>query len=429
MKPTLNILIAAREQPHRALIKRILQEAAGDKETTLGQTSEVHTISKVKSHLIQEEFPWVFLDQDLFSEFADPIAELEKMSQLAQEKTTMVVLINAGAEAQIPKLLQAGAWEVYPRAELTPTVISLLFRSLYRDQISTQRIHQLTQQLQQTESQGTQQRRQLAHQSEQLKNQEMQLLQAAQLKSQFLATTSHELRTPLNAIIGFSQILLWQSKGQLNENQRTMVQRILNNGHQLLTLLNDILDLSKIESGHLTLNPESFDFLELVKTTVDELRPLAEQKQLCLTLDLSLNDFSVIHDRSRLHQILSNLITNGIKYTEQGYIQIAIREQEQDQLLIQVQDTGIGIHPAQLPLIFEAFRQLDQSDKRKHSGTGLGLAIVYSLVQMMQGQIEVESSPGQGSTFQIRLPKQYPGMRISRQQVRVGPSLDLDKLL
>ncbi len=304
---------------------------------------------------------------------------------------SLIVLSTPEVEPQIPESIQKQAWESYPKAELTPRVIALLLRQLLRNRTTTQQV--------------AQQFGQLTEQHQQLESQELQLLQASQIRSQFLATTSHELRTPLNAIIGFAQILLHQSKGPLTEQQHTMVQRILRNGHQLLTLLNDILDLSKIEAGRLQLVPESFDLRELSAKTLGEFNSVAAQKGLQLSLICEGDILPVVLDRGRMHQVLTHLIANGIKYTEQGWVQVTLKELPAGRILIQVQDSGIGISPAQLPLIFEAFRQLDQTDKRRGKGTGIGLAIVHSLVQMMQGQIQVDSTPGQGTSFWVELPR------------------------
>jgi signal transduction histidine kinase len=255
----------------------------------------------------------------------------------------------------------------------------------------------------QNQTLGTQ-NQELETQRQQLQLQNLQLLEAARLKSQFLATMSHELRTPMNAIIGFSQLLL-RRQGSLTLKQVDMMERILNNGKHLLTLIDEILDLSKIEAGRLELKLEAFDLVTLVKATTEEIRCLAEEKQLTLQVNTDIQNPNVINDSFRLRQILVNLISNAIKFTERGTVEVELKEVSPDQLVCTVKDTGIGIASNDLNHIFEEFRQVDQSLTKKYPGTGLGLAITNSLVQLMKGNISVESKVGQGSTFCLTLPR------------------------
>jgi len=249
------------------------------------------------------------------------------------------------------------------------------------------------------------QNQELEIQRQQLQLQNLQLLEAARLKSQFLATMSHELRTPMNAIIGFSQVLLRQRPNPLTPHQVDMMERILNNGKHLLALINEILDLSKIEAGRLDLQLESINLATLVRATTDELRALADEKHLALYVHADLQNPTVLNDSVRLRQILVNLISNAIKFTNTGSIEVKIWELSPERVVLTVQDTGIGIAPNELEHIFEEFRQVDQTLTKKYPGTGLGLAITKSLVELMQGTITVESQLGQGSTFRIELPR------------------------
>lgn len=251
-----------------------------------------------------------------------------------------------------------------------------------------------------------QQNAELEQHRQQIQEQNEQLQEVSRLKSQFLATMSHELRTPMNAVIGFSQLLLRQRQHPLQPAQLDMVQRILNNGKNLLSLINDILDLSKIEAGRLRLNLEEFNLSSLVESTAAELRSLATQKQLRLITQTYLADPYVINDRKRLRQIVVNLISNAIKFTEAGEVSIHLAQNEvTDTVILTVKDTGIGIDQKDLEAIFHEFRQADQTMTRHYSGTGLGLAISDWLVRIMDGQIEVESTLGQGSTFRVELPR------------------------
>jgi PAS domain S-box-containing protein len=248
------------------------------------------------------------------------------------------------------------------------------------------------------------QNRELELTRQQIERQNLQLIKAARLKSQFLATMSHELRTPMNAVIGFAQVLLRQRTASLSASQVDMVQRILNNGKNLLALINDILDLSKIESGRLELKLEEVNLTQLVLTTIAELQPLAEQKHLPLKVNDQLNNPIVVNDSTCLRQILVNLLSNAIKFTESGSMEVTLSEAPM-QVVISVKDTGIGIAESDLEHIFEEFRQVDQTTTRKHGGTGLGLAITKSLVHIMKGTIKAESKLGHGSTFRVQLPR------------------------
>ena len=236
--------------------------------------------------------------------------------------------------------------------------------------------------------------------------QNLQLQESARLKSHFLAIMSHELRSPMNAIIGFSQLLLRYPHHPLAPKQENMVERILSSGRHLLTLIDDILDFSKIEAGGLKLKPEEFNLAELVTATTEELHSLAEQKNLALQVHLNLLNPCVVSDKTRLRQVLVNLLSNGIKFTKIGSVQIEVYELLAERVAIAVKDTGIGIAEADIKHIFEEFRQLNQTITRQHGGTGLGLAITDRLVGMMQGKITVESQVGQGSTFRVELPRQ-----------------------
>ncbi|KAM3115995.1 ATP-binding protein [Phormidesmis sp. 146-33] len=256
-----------------------------------------------------------------------------------------------------------------------------------------------------------QQNQALENQRQQIQLQNLKLVEAAQLKSQFIATMSHELRTPMNAIMGFSQLLLRQR--QLSPAQVEMVDRILNNGKNLLALINDILDLSKIEAGRLELKLERLSLPELIIATTSELRSLAQQKNLALETELHLTNSWIINDSSRLRQILVNLISNAIKFTDVGTVRVEVSEVENQQVAIVVQDTGIGIAPENIAKIFEEFKQLDQTITRRHPGTGLGLAITKWLVQMMKGSIFVESQLGVGTTFKVQLPRFLEGWERS----------------
>ncbi|MEG4108627.1 PAS domain-containing sensor histidine kinase [Microcoleus sp. S13_C5] len=253
------------------------------------------------------------------------------------------------------------------------------------------------------------QQEELENQGRRIQQQKLQLLEAAKLKSQFLGIMSHELRTPMNAIIGFSQLLLRQHKQLLTAQQTEMVGRILDNGKNLLLLINDILDLSKIESGRTELKSEKFDLAHLVMDVALEFQNQAAEKNVVMSLSVCLQDQFIVNDKLRLRQILVNLVSNAVKFTHQGSIYIEVRELNCARLIITVRDTGIGICEKDIPHIFDKFHQGDQTTTRQYPGTGLGLAICASLVKMINGTITAESQPKKGSIFRIEFPRKvYP---------------------
>jgi signal transduction histidine kinase len=229
--------------------------------------------------------------------------------------------------------------------------------------------------------------------------------EANRLKSQFLATMSHELRTPLNAVIGFSQLLSAGTSGDLNTKQLEKVVRIHKNAETLLEMINDLLDLSKIEAGRLEILQRPFAPRPWIDEILVQIGGLAEQRKLDLTLhyDPAMPSF-ILGDPIRLKQIASNLITNAIKFTEKGGVTVSIHPSEESTWTLEVTDTGIGIAPHAQDYIFDAFRQVDGSSNRKVGGTGLGLAIVRNLIVLMKGSIKLKSEPAKGSTFTVTLP-------------------------
>ncbi len=247
-------------------------------------------------------------------------------------------------------------------------------------------------------------RKQAEEQLQAIRNENLQLQEATRLKSQFLAVMSHELRTPMNAILGFSQLLLRHPYNQFPPQARSMVERILSSARRLLTLIEDILDFSKLEAGRLELNLEELNLAELVTTTVEELHCLAQQKNLTVNVYINVKNPQIINDSDRVRQILVNLLSNAIKFTDIGHVNVEVLE-IQDRVMLIVKDTGIGISEADLKNIFQEFRQLNQCLTRKHGGTGLGLAIVDQLIRLMKGSITVESKLAEGSTFRIELPR------------------------
>jgi signal transduction histidine kinase/putative methionine-R-sulfoxide reductase with GAF domain len=230
-----------------------------------------------------------------------------------------------------------------------------------------------------------------------------QLALASQHKSQFLANMSHELRTPLNAILGYAELLVDGIYGQLPDRPRGVLERIQNNGKHLLALINDVLDLAKIEAGQLTLTLEDYRLPEVVHSVVTATEPLATAKGLEFAAALQ-DDMPIAHgDARRVSQVLLNLVGNAIKFTDQGQVEIRAAT-EKGQFVVTVRDTGPGIPDADQERIFGEFQQIDNSNTRKKGGTGLGLAISKRMVEMQGGTISVDSVLGRGSTFRVVLP-------------------------
>jgi PAS domain S-box-containing protein len=233
---------------------------------------------------------------------------------------------------------------------------------------------------------------------------EKTLQEANRLKSEFLANMSHELRTPLNGIIGFSEFLVDGKAGPLNERQAEFLGDVLTSGRHLLRLINDVLDLSKIEAGRMNLLPESFPLGPAIDEVCSIVAGAAHGKNIRLVRQLAEHPAEVTLDRHRFMQILFNLLSNAFKFTADGG-EVAVRLDYPGELLrLQVEDSGIGISPEDLPRLFVEFQQLESSASRSHEGTGLGLALTRRLVELHGGSVQVESAPGRGSTFTVLLP-------------------------
>lgn len=227
--------------------------------------------------------------------------------------------------------------------------------------------------------------------------------EADRLKSAFLATMSHELRTPLNSIIGFTGILQQGLGGPVTEEQVRQLGMVRTSADHLLSLISDILDISKIEAGQLQVVAEPFQLGDSIRKVVQTIRPLAEKKGLTLSVHLADDVETVTGDCRRVEQVLLNLLSNAVKFTENGGITVSCLR-EADCYSISVADSGIGIGAAELEQLFRPFHQIDTGLSRKYEGTGLGLSICRRLAELMGGGIRVESSPGNGSTFTFILP-------------------------
>ena len=270
--------------------------------------------------------------------------------------------------------------------------------------------------LEQTNAHLEEQTQQLEYQREQLlraqsalTDKAQELEQASQYKSEFLANMSHELRTPLNSTLILAKLLADNKPGNLSAEQVKYAQTIHAAGNDLLALINDILDLSKIEAGQAEVSLESVQLAQALQALVEPLRPVAQEKGLTLAATVAPDVPAALEtDPMRLGQVLKNLLSNALKFTEQGSVELHVSRNPDETLSFAVRDTGIGIPAHQQELIFDAFRQADGSTHRKYGGTGLGLSISRDLAQLLGGRITVHSTPGEGSVFTLVLPLQPP---------------------
>ncbi|MGE0546273.1 MAG: response regulator [Kofleriaceae bacterium] len=286
-------------------------------------------------------------------------------------------------------------------------------------QISQTQLENQQSELEQINAQLEEQTSSLERQRDDLARASSELQRANEYKSQFLANMSHELRTPLNSSLILAKLLASNREGNLSTEQISFANTIYSAGNDLLTLINDILDLSKIEAGMLDVRPEPV----VLARTVDDLRntfgEMAAEKQLTLELELASDaPESIETDPTRMHQILRNLVSNAIKFTEDGGVTIEISTHG-DMIKFAVRDTGIGIAPDQHELVFEAFRQADGATTRKFGGTGLGLTISRDLARLLGGDLVLESTPGRGSTFTLTLPRKLANRSVT---MSPGPS-------
>jgi signal transduction histidine kinase/DNA-binding response OmpR family regulator/CHASE3 domain sensor protein len=297
---------------------------------------------------------------------------------------------------------------------------------------SQARLEQQQAELEQTNAQLEEQAQQLEMQRDdlarttaavQLKARELE--QASQYKSDFLANMSHELRTPLNSSLILAKLLADNPEDNLTDEQVKFAKTIQSSGNDLLNLINDILDLSKIEAGHVEIRPETMSLERLSKDIQQVFQHIAQEKNLAFEIDIAPECPATIDtDVQRLEQVLKNLLSNAFKFTETGRIELAIRRSGDGQIALSVTDTGIGISEEQQQSVFEAFRQADGTISRKYGGTGLGLSISRELVRLLGGSIRLRSSEGEGSTFTIMIPESYNPATVPPREPRISIPAD-----
>ncbi|PWE52919.1 histidine kinase [Metarhizobium album] len=291
---------------------------------------------------------------------------------------------------------------------------------------SQARLEQQQVELEQTNSQLEEQAQQLEGQRDtleqanaavQLKARELE--QASQYKSDFLANMSHELRTPLNSSLILAKLLADNPEDNLTEEQVKYAKTIQSSGNDLLNLINDILDLSKIEAGHVEIRPETVSIERLTTNLRQMFQPLAADKKLSFVIEVDPDCPQTIDtDPQRLEQVLKNLLSNAIKFTEAGQVSMSVRSMPDKHIAFSVADTGIGIAADQQQSVFDAFHQADGTISRRFGGTGLGLSISRQLVRLLGGAIDLESQPGEGSTFTVTVPQIYDPAKVTPRDVR-----------
>jgi signal transduction histidine kinase/DNA-binding response OmpR family regulator/HAMP domain-containing protein len=288
--------------------------------------------------------------------------------------------------------------------------IWLMLIARINDVLHFQQIKDYSERLDRQNQYLDEQSKEMMMQSEELKEfnielelQKNQLNESNQIKSAFLSNMSHELRTPLNSVIGLSGVLKRKFKDRISEEEYNFMEIIEKNGKQLLSLINDILDLSRVEAGKEEVSYTQFTIAGLVEPILNSLFPLIQEKNITVANRIEPDLPMIVSDPVKCHHILQNLISNAVKFTEKGSVEISA-EQKGDQICIFVKDTGIGIAAEDITIIFDEFRQADHTASRRFGGTGLGLAIAKKYCQLLNGSISVESQIGVGSVFTLKLP-------------------------
>lgn len=359
------------------------------------------------------------------------IATVELLSQLSE--TIGIAIRSAHYRSHLQNLLeetQKQSEELQTQAEELRVSNEELDEQSRALKESQQRLEQQQAELEQTNLQLEEQAQSLEVQRDQmtqaaakLQLQARELEQASRYKSDFLANMSHELRTPLNSSLILAKLLADNPTGNLTDEQVQYAETIRSAGNDLLTLINDILDLSKIEAGRMEVRPEPVGVRTLVESLSRIVDPIARQKGLILRTEIARDCPETLEtDSVRLEQVLKNLLSNAMKFTEQGSVNLSVQVRPDHQIAFAVTDTGIGIPSHQQDLVFEAFRQADGTTNRKYGGTGLGLSISRELVRLLGGQLDLVSEPGQGSTFTVTLPTTYDPSRVRPSQPAASPA-------
>ena len=344
--------------------------------------------------------------QELLSRAAESVAVAVRAAKDRQRLEELLLETQTQAEE-----LQAGQEELRVSNEELEEQGRALRESQVNLELQQSELEQSNAQLEEQTQQLENQRDMLSRAHADLSGRSAELQRANDYKSEFLANMSHELRTPLNSTLILAKLLADNKDGNLTDQQVKFAQTISSAGNDLLTLINDVLDLSRIEAGQVELSPERISTAGFLDSLVRPLRPIAEQKHLKFSVLIEAGVPETIEtDPQRLGQILKNLLSNAYKFTERGEVSLRVFPTEPREISFAVRDTGVGIPVSQQEVIFEAFRQADGSIHRKFGGTGLGLSISRDLAGLLGGTIGVQSEPGAGSVFTLTVPVVYnPG--------------------
>ncbi len=382
----LRILVVDDSPEDRELYQRLLKSDVNREYALLEADSGQHGLDLCRS----EKPDCVLLDYNLPDldglEFLDALAPKHGKSS-----TAVVMLTGQGSENVAVEAMKRGAQDYILKQRVTSEALQRAVRHAV-DRVALE--HQVA-----------------AHQQELIRRNQ-DLAQANRIKDEFLAKMSHELRTPLNSIIGFTEMMIHDTTDSPRGKRAKRLEKVHRNAQNLLVLVDEILDISKIETDQLTLRRDTADVGALIAECVDSAEPLvkSEAVEFRTRIDMSLaRQPNWVGDAVRLRQIIRNLLSNAAKFTEQGYIELRA-SLDGDCLLIEVEDTGIGIPPEHLPYIFDEFHQADSSSTRRAGGTGLGLAICRKLCRLMGGDVTVTSEPGRGSCFTVRMPIERAGL-------------------
>ncbi len=354
----------------------------------------------------------------------DSFIQLHTFSgKIIPKEVITVPLLNNGEVAAVISLASRSGYSVQ-HIEIIKTAWIALSTGLANLQTTelTRRLalnlRNTNQELEEQKFELQQQTEELLGQNLKLETQRRQVEEATRLKSEFLSNMSHELRTPLNSIMALSRVLILETQEKLDDEQKKYLEVIARNGKNLLKLINDILDLSKIEAGRMDLNTKMLTVPHVLNTIVEGFEVICQKKGIQIPLDIPEVLPQIECDENRLQQILQNIISNAVKFTLEGSVTITAKS-DRDNVIIKVQDTGIGISEKDLPYIFGEFRQADGSSSRRFEGTGLGLAIAKKSAALLNAKITVTSIPGQGTCFTITLPIIWKGPK--------QPDVKLDK--
>jgi signal transduction histidine kinase len=364
-----------------------------------------HSGTEALRHLLQEEFALIVLDVSMPG--MDGFETASLIRQRSNSELTPIIFISAinYTEVHLSRGYSLGAVDYIPApivAEILRAKVSFFIE-----------LHRKTEQLKRQAEMQVQLITELKHIEEDLRKARDKEQRANRAKSEFLSRTSHELRTPLNGIMGFAEFLIEGKPGPLTPKQKEYLQDIFNSGKHLLQLINDVLDLAKVEAGKMGLTPERFSVRTAIESVCAGVSLVAQKRTINVDVAVSSEILEVTLDQQKFKQILYNLLSNAIKFTEQGgVVKVLLESQDPHHFKLLVKDTGIGIKAEDLPRLFQDFEQLESGSSRHYDGSGLGLALTKRFVELQSGTISVESEYGVGTTFSVVLPKQITELGV-----------------